>query len=1026
MKRSKITLVLVLIFGVLISNNLYAACTADGTNWISSADVASINSCLSQADAGDTITVTGNATWDSGISTITKAVNLIGSGTPIITRGTSYTGALVRIKPSSGNPAIRISGFRFESGKNVAADRISILATGGNNGSGGLTNIRIDSNYFNKGRRAIFLQYYIEALIDNNTFNNCDIGVMILGDDHYSWNREIVPGTVHANFIENNTFIADEANRDVNLNQMIYHQSGGRSVTRYNTFDLSAVTGSGGASFYDSHGNQGDTLPFSTFRGQPLVEIYNNYFKGHTALSFGHWIIDIRGGSSLIYNNDFYTTSSGTPYPIMLWEEEAWTSGGPFTTKPYDTTWPAEDQIFNSFFWNNRTFFNGASSPTALTDIALRDTTTESVFIQKDRDYFMHTPQETGGKATLTNSGSPYYMRTNSMSFSGIGANAYASYTPYNCPHPLAGSGSCDISAVGKSGYNVTATTNPLPTMPAPAMTYSLSVTSSYGTVTSSPSGINCGSTCTYNYEADTSVTLTPAANSGYTFAGWSGACTGSGSCVVTMTDNRSVTATFTENKTYYDLTASKTGNGRITATPAGIDCGSTCSASYESGTSVMVTATADTGYTFTNWSGACTGSGACTVSMTSPKSVSATFTKDAEIYALTTSKTGNGLITGNPAGINCGPTCSYNYDENTSIALTAVADSGYTFSGWSGACSGIESCTVLMTSPKSVSATFTKDAEYYTLTTNNSGNGTITSTPSGINCGATCAYSYESGKSVTLSAAADNGYTFSGWSGACSGKETCQVTMDTAKTVSAAFVAEAQPVLTISKPGVGKGRVKSTDARIASSSLPTNTGIDCGDICVETYATDTTVTLIAEPESGSSFAGWSNACSGTGHCIVNVSQETTVTATFISASSSTPPPTSAPPSADGGGGGGCFIATAAFGSYLDPHVMVLREFRDKVLLKNYAGRAFVKFYYRNSPPIADRIAQNAALKILTRAALTPFIYALAYPNATAVVFLTALLILLMARRRKMITPIRNMSETYFEHGPKKAFVRVR
>jgi hypothetical protein len=65
------------------------------------------------------------------------------------------------------------------------------------------------------------------------------------------------------------------------------------------------------------------------------------------------------------------------------------------------------------------------------------------------------------------------------------------------------------------------------------------------GTVTSSPAGINCGSTCTVHYSSGTSVTLTAAAASGSTFTGWSGACTGTGICTVSMTAARSVTAAF-------------------------------------------------------------------------------------------------------------------------------------------------------------------------------------------------------------------------------------------------------------------------------------------------------------------------------------------------------------------------------------------------------------------------------------------------------------------------------------------------
>jgi hypothetical protein len=68
------------------------------------------------------------------------------------------------------------------------------------------------------------------------------------------------------------------------------------------------------------------------------------------------------------------------------------------------------------------------------------------------------------------------------------------------------------------------------------------------------------------------------------------------------------------------------TGSGTVTSTPASIDCGTTCSASYAAGTSVTLTATAAVESTFTGWSGACTGTGTCAVSMTEPRSVTATF----------------------------------------------------------------------------------------------------------------------------------------------------------------------------------------------------------------------------------------------------------------------------------------------------------------------------------------------------------------------------------------------------------------
>ena len=82
------------------------------------------------------------------------------------------------------------------------------------------------------------------------------------------------------------------------------------------------------------------------------------------------------------------------------------------------------------------------------------------------------------------------------------------------------------------------------------------------------------------------------------------------------------------------------------------------------------------------------------------------------------------------------------------------------------------------------------------------------------------------------------------------------------------------------------------------------------------------------------------------------------------------------PPSGNGGGGGGggCSIATAVFGSHMEPHVKVLREFRDRFLLTNTVGKTFVRFYYTYSPPIADFIAKHAGLRAMVRLSLLPIV----------------------------------------------------
>jgi hypothetical protein len=152
------------------------------------------------------------------------------------------------------------------------------------------------------------------------------------------------------------------------------------------------------------------------------------------------------------------------------------------------------------------------------------------------------------------------------------------------------------------------------------------------GSVTSSPAGIDCGLTCTTSFAKNTVVTLTPTASAGSTFTGWSGDCSGTGACTVTMDQAHSVTATFdlipVVPPPSYTLTVGKngTGSGTVTSSPGAISCGATCSQTYTQGTVVTLTPTPTAGSTFAGWSGDCTGTGACTVTMSQARSVTATF----------------------------------------------------------------------------------------------------------------------------------------------------------------------------------------------------------------------------------------------------------------------------------------------------------------------------------------------------------------------------------------------------------------
>ncbi|HEY7220929.1 MAG TPA: fibronectin type III domain-containing protein [Candidatus Binatia bacterium] len=232
------------------------------------------------------------------------------------------------------------------------------------------------------------------------------------------------------------------------------------------------------------------------------------------------------------------------------------------------------------------------------------------------------------------------------------------------------------------------------------------------GTVTSSPSGVNCGTTCTGSFTTGKVVALTATAASGSTFTGWSGDSDCSDGSV-TLTVSKSCTATF-QLQTFTlsvnlvkTVSTAGTGDGSVTSAPTGINCGTDCSEAYSGGTSITLTATPVTGSTFTGWSGACTGTGTCAVSMSANKSVTATFA--AQSVNLVVSKHGKGKVQSSPSGIDCGSTCSMASKKGTTVTLTPTPDAGASFLGWSGGgCSGVGSCTVTLAASVSVTANFT------------------------------------------------------------------------------------------------------------------------------------------------------------------------------------------------------------------------------------------------------------------------------------------------------------------------------
>src|ERR1700683_4793504 len=163
-------------------------------------------------------------------------------------------------------------------------------------------------------------------------------------------------------------------------------------------------------------------------------------------------------------------------------------------------------------------------------------------------------------------------------------------------------------------------------------------------------------------------------------------------------------------NTAEFSLTTTVPGRGSMASSPAGISCPGTCAANFASATVVTLTPTANSGSTFTGWSGACSGTGACSVTLNSNQTVGATIGPSRLLNGVQ-ADTGTGTVIDNTTPtplINCQPNCTANYAGGTVVTLTAAPTSNSTFAGWSGACTNSSgSCVVTMSQAQSVTATF-------------------------------------------------------------------------------------------------------------------------------------------------------------------------------------------------------------------------------------------------------------------------------------------------------------------------------
>ena len=255
----------------------------------------------------------------------------------------------------------------------------------------------------------------------------------------------------------------------------------------------------------------------------------------------------------------------------------------------------------------------------------------------------------------------------------------------------------------------------------------------------------------------------------------------------------------------------------------------------------VQLTATADSGYTFTGWTGDLSGTeDPTTITLDGDKTISATFTQDE--YTLDITINGMGSVTKNPTQD------TYHYGDV--VTLTATAGDSYTFTGWSGALTGIENpASITIDGDMTIAATFSQGP--YSLTVTTVGSGSVSFDDPGP---------YYFGDVVQLTASADPGWTFDGWSGdLVSTDNPASITINGNMIVTATFT---QNEYTLTTDIMGQGTVDRTS--------------------VGPYHYGDEVTLTAIPQIGWNFSGWGGDASGTTSPVtITMDGDKTVTATF-------------------------------------------------------------------------------------------------------------------------------------------------
>jgi len=324
------------------------------------------------------------------------------------------------------------------------------------------------------------------------------------------------------------------------------------------------------------------------------------------------------------------------------------------------------------------------------------------------------------------------------------------------------------------------------------------------GSVIDAGAEIDCADDCnwlTTTFPTGTQIDLIASADDTSTFAGWRGDCQGNATpTTITLTADHRCIPVFNRDTladSAYLLTVSTTAGGSVQSSGSTpllnkdpIDCGEICNSVFAAGTNVILNAATLPGYQFSQWSGHCNGNTpTTTVLMDDHRICSA----DWRAYELAIQQSGAGTVSGDFGGECSVQSCLFE-PEVGAVTLTAMPAAGWLFESWGGDCNGNDpSISLIMDADKSCSASYVDDPATFSLTLSVNGEGTVTSNPSGIDCGTLCNALFTAGSTILLNATPTDGAVWQSWGGDCDSLDgpSFQLVMDSDKQCQVSF---AQP----------------------------------------------------------------------------------------------------------------------------------------------------------------------------------------------------------------------------------------